>query len=194
MSTSTHTNEFLYPDTNISQEIVQQWKSFMTGGVISAILGLLAIIFPIAASITVSLFLGWLLMIAGVAQSIHAFRVKKWNGFALTLITGILALAVGAALVLYPVSGVAALTLLVAGFLFASGIFRSLTALRIRPFDHWGSLLASGVLAIILALLVIFQFPFSAAWFIGLLVGIDLLFSGLWLMTIAWNAKRTANG
>lgn len=166
----------------------------MTGGVISAILGLLAIIFPIAASITVSLFLGWLLMIAGVAQSIHAFRVKKWNGFALTLITGILALAVGAALVLYPVSGVAALTLLVAGFLFASGIFRSLTALRIRPFDHWGSLLASGVLAIILALLVIFQFPFSAAWFIGLLVGIDLLFSGLWLMTIAWNAKRTANG
>lgn len=194
MSTSTHTNQFLYPDTNISQEIVQQWKSFMTGGVISAVLGLLAIIFPIAASITVGLFLGWLLMIAGVAHSIHAFRVKKWNGFALTLITGIVALAVGAALVLYPVSGVAALTLLVAGFLFASGIFRSLTALRIRPYDHWGSLLASGVLAIILALLVIFQFPFSAAWFIGLLVGIDLLFSGVWLMTIAWNARRTANG
>lgn len=193
MSLPTHMHNTVYSEPRITEEIRDQWKWFLSGGIISMVLGLLAVMFPIIASVTISLFLGWILIFAGVAQSIHAFRVKKWSGFSFTLLGGVVGIIVGAMLILYPGSGVAALTLLVAGFLIASGVFRTVTAVQVRPNDHWGWLLASGILAIILALLVIFQFPLSALWFIGFLVGMDLIFTGAWLVMVAMTAKRYLN-
>lgn len=193
MALSTEMNNTSYAEINITEEIRAQWKWFFAGGIISMALGLLAVIFPIVASVTISIFLGWILVIAGLAQSIHAFRVKKWKGFLLTMLGGILAIVIGALMLLFPAAGVAALTLFVAGFLLASGVFRSVAAFQLKPNDHWGWLLASGSLAIILGLLVIFQFPLSAVWFIGLLVGLDLLFAGSWLMMVAWTARKLSS-
>ncbi|MGD8559993.1 MAG: HdeD family acid-resistance protein [Gammaproteobacteria bacterium] len=190
MALSTEMNNSDYSEINITEEIRGQWKWLFAGGIISVVLGLLAIIFPMVASVTISIFLGWILVIAGVAQSAHAFRVNKWKGFLLTMLGGIVAIVIGALMLLYPAGGVAALTLFVAGFLLASGVIRSVAAFQIKPNDLWGWLLSSGILAIILGLLVIFQFPFSAAWFIGLLVGLDLLFAGIWLMMVAWTARK----
>lgn len=190
MAVSRHMENSDYTLSAITDDIQQQWKWFVTGGVLSISLGLLAIVYPMVASITFSLLLGWILLVSGAFQALHAFQLQNWKGFFLTLAGGIAAIAVGALMVLYPFSGVAAVTLLVAGFLLVSGIFRLFTALQIRPNDHWFWLFMSGIFAVLLSMLVIFQFPFSAAWFIGLLLGIDLVFAGTWLLMLAYTTHK----
>ena len=110
-----------------------------------------------------------------MAQIVHAFSARGWQGFALHLLGGVLYLLVGGWMILKPLLGALALTLLLAAFLLVQGIFQIALALRIRPARGWGWPLASGVVTLLLAVLIYAGWPSSALWVIGLLVGIHLL-------------------
>ncbi len=142
------------------------------------VLGFLAIVVPLAAGLAIELLLGWLFIFGGVIQLAHVFRVRAWSGVALGLLSGILYLGSGLVLVLFPLQGVAVLTLFLAALFIADGVLSVVLSIRMRPHRAWGAILLSGILGLVVGGLIWWEFPSSAAWAIGTLAGINLIFGG----------------
>jgi uncharacterized membrane protein HdeD (DUF308 family) len=168
----------------------RNWGWLLALGILMIILGVFAIAAPAVATIAVQFMLGWLLVISGIGEGIHAFMAQGWRGFLLELLSALLYLAVGILLLVNPLEGALALTIVLAVFLIVEGIFKIITALRVRDHDGWGWLLASGIMSVILGLLIWAEWPASGLWVIGLLVGIQLLFTGWALVMLALAARR----
>jgi uncharacterized membrane protein HdeD (DUF308 family) len=129
-------------------------------------------------------------MIAGGAmETIHAFSCRRWGGFFIDLLTGMLYIAVGILMVIDPLKLAVKLTLLIAIFLFVSGAFRIAVAITAR-FQHWVWLLLSGAVNILLGVLIWNEWPVSGLIAIGLFVGIDMILSGWSLVMLSLAAKR----
>jgi uncharacterized membrane protein HdeD (DUF308 family) len=169
------------------------WRWLLGLGVLLSVLGILLIAAPVLGTLAVDLMVGWFLILGGIAQLIHAFTVKAWRGFALQLLSGVLYGVVGILLVFYPMAGAQALTLLLATFLAIEGFVRILMALRVRPDHGWGWILFGGIVTVILAVMIWGQWPSSSLWVIGLLVGINLLFTG-WSLTMLAMAAKAREG
>lgn len=174
----------------LTEEVKAHRRGFLAVGIVMLALGVAAIAFPFFATLAVALLVGWILAISGVVGIVHAFGIKQWKGFMFSLLGALLSLAVGTLLLLYPFTGVLSLTLLIATFFLASGVLRILLALRLRPVDHWGWLLSSGALALVLGALILSQWPQASSWVIGVLVGIDLVFAGGVSTMLAIAARR----
>jgi uncharacterized membrane protein HdeD (DUF308 family) len=132
---------------------------------------------------------GWLFLAAGVAQVVHAFRGRGAKGFLLHLLSGLLYLAAGGMIVLYPMSGAFTLTFFLAVFLLVEGAVRVWLGLRLRPAEGWGWVLVSGVLGVFAGAMIWSQLPTSAVWALGTLVGINFLFSGASLISLAGRGR-----
>jgi uncharacterized membrane protein HdeD (DUF308 family) len=154
------------------------WLWFVILGIALIVLGSIVLGYPLIGSLAVEMTLGILLMIAGVGEAVGAFWVRRWSGFFLHLLSGILSFVVGVLFLDRPLGGLAALTLLVAVFLLVGGIFKIVAAMSYR-FAHWGWPLLSGVIDVVLGLLIWRQYPESALWVIGLFLGINLIFRGV---------------
>jgi uncharacterized membrane protein HdeD (DUF308 family) len=133
--------------------------------------------------------IGWLLLVGGIVEAGHAFWRKKWGGFFVDLLTGILYVVVGFMIVANPGATAVTLTLLIAMFLMLGGIFRIVAALTMQ-FPHWGWLLLHGAVNLLLGIAIWRGWPWSALWVIGLFVGIDLIFNGWSLVMLGLAAKR----
>ena len=166
------------PGAAVSAEVREHRVWFVLLGVAMMLLGIAALAFPFLSTLAIELLVGWILMLTGVVGLVHAFRAARWKGFALSLLWALLSLGVGIALLVYPFTGMASLTLLVGAFFLAGGILRIIQAMRLRPADYWGWLLTSGILALLLGGLILAQWPMAATWVLGVLVGIDLIFAG----------------
>lgn len=165
----------------------------MTLGILMLVLGSLAIIFPAATSVSVSLFLGILLLIGGVGRLIHMFSSRSWGDFVLRLIVGLIFLTAGVLLLIRPIEGTLTLTLLLGIFFVAQGITSVVGSLMSRHQRGWGWLLFSGIVSFALGALIWAELPSSAAWAIGLLVGIFLIFDGWALVMLAWEMHGHEN-
>lgn len=157
------------------------WGPFLLG--IGLILGgIVAVTFPIFSTFGVIMVLGIVLLFAGVATIVTSFMTGKWSAFLVQLLMGILYTVIGVLMAESPLASAAALTLLVASFSIAGGVFRVVAALQLR-FSHWGWVLTSGMIAILFGIVVLRHFPEAAPWLIGLMLGLDLIFGGLnWLL------------
>jgi len=152
------------------------WFYFL--GILLIILGVAAIAFPFVTTIAAKIFLGWLFMIGGILQIVHAFSTRAWSEFFLDLLIGVLYVVAGGWLAFFPLTGILTLTLLLALMFIVEGVLEAGIAFRIRPHAGWVWMLLSGIVAIAVGVLLIAQLPSSAAWAIGLLVGINLIMSG----------------
>ena len=165
---------------------------FLALGALMVVLGVIVIGTPAVATLALGKLLGWILVIGGVVQIVHAFKVKEWRGFLFELLGGVLYLLVGLMLVYDPLGGALALTLLLAIFLVVQGVFQVFMAFRVRPARNWSWLLASGIITLILGLLIWSKWPSDALWVVGLLVGIHLISSGWSLIMLALAARSSA--
>ena len=179
------------PYVSVTAEVNEHRRGFLVVGILMIILGTAAIAFPFTATLATELFIGWILAISGVLGIVQAFRASKWKGFLWSLLSALLALGVGTLLLFYPLTGILSLTFLLIVFFISGGILRIILAFRLRPHDHWAWLLVSGILALLLAVLILSQWPVAAAWLIGLLVGIDLIFTGLTSVMLSLVARRS---
>lgn len=152
---------------------------FIGFGIVVTVLGILAVAFPFATTIAAKSFLGWLFLISGIFQIAHSFSTKEWNGFFLNLLVGVLYVFVGGWLAFFPLAGIVTLTILLALTFILQGILEAGMALRMRPVVGWGWILFSGMIAAIVGILILSKLPSSATWAIGLLVGINMISSGL---------------
>jgi uncharacterized membrane protein HdeD (DUF308 family) len=175
----------------IRAAIQTHWKAVLIEGILFVILGLAAIIVPAVASLAITIFLAWLFLVSGAFGLAMTIWERHMPGFWWSLLSALLALGAGIALLVRPVQGTLTLTIIVGAYFLAEGVFTIMYALAHRRdlSERWGWLLASGVVDLILAGLIIAGLPGSAVWAIGLLVGIDMLFGGASLISMALAAR-----
>jgi uncharacterized membrane protein HdeD (DUF308 family) len=154
------------------------WLWFVILGAVLIVLGFVALGSVVIASLAVEMAFGILLLIAGVAEAIGSFWVRRWSGFFLHLLSGILSIVVGVLLVARPAMGLVAITLLVACLFLVSGTFKIVAAIGYR-FAHWGWPLLSGIIDVVLGALILMELPVSAFRVLGLFLGINLIFRGV---------------
>lgn len=166
------------------------WKFFMGEGVVLLLLGLAAIILPQVASVAVEILIGWLLLMSGIVGLWSSFATRHAPGFAWSLLSAVAAIVAGLLLLLWPLSGVVTLTLVLSAFLCVEGVVSIFYALEHRRelSGRWGMLLFSGVVDLLLAGLILSGLPATAAWAIGVLVGINLVMGGIALIAMASHA------
>ncbi len=162
----------------LSQQLCNRWISFLLSGFLLAILGTIALSSTFWTTMATVLFFGILLVAAGIVNVLHSFWATDWKGFFAQLIVGILSGIVGWLILTNPAIGSASITLLLAVFFVAAGLFKIAGSLLL-DIEEWGWLLASGMVTLGLGLLILAQWPSSALWIIGLFIGIDLLVSGI---------------
>jgi uncharacterized membrane protein HdeD (DUF308 family) len=179
----------------MTQAVSEHWVLFLVEGIVLVALGVLAVIIPRLATLAFTVFLGWLFVISGIAGLVTTFGARRAAGFWWSLISAMLAIAVGVIMVLWPVSGAISLTMVLTAFFIAEGIVSIMYALAHRQqlTGQWGWLLASGLIDLAIAVLIMAGFPGTAAWAIGLLVGINMIFGGTALIVVALHAKSTAS-
>jgi len=159
------------------EELRKRWGWFVGLGVIMVILGTLSLGSAVMTTLFAVEFIGWLMIVGGVLQTVHAFSCKAWSGFFIDLLFGILYAVAGVLIIRHPAAAAIELTLLIAMLLIFSGIFRIVTAVAIR-FPNWIWLLLNGVVNLLLGFSIWNQWPVSGLWVIGLFIGIDMLFNG----------------
>lgn len=181
-------------DMAVVAEAVREKRGwFIALGTFLIVVGAAAILSPYLATFSLKLFIGWFLVISGLAQIVHAYWAKNWSGFFWELIVGILEAGAGAFLLLYPVAGVIALTAYLAAVLVVGGVIRAFFAFKVRPEAGWIWILISGIASIILGALLWAQLPSAAFWAIGLLFGINITMTGWSLLMIALGAASVGS-
>jgi uncharacterized membrane protein HdeD (DUF308 family) len=178
----------------VEQSLHDHWKWFLIEGIILVILGLIAIIVPPLATLWATFVIGWLFLISGVAGLFMTFMARGAPGFWWSLLSAILGIAAGLALLIQPILGALSLTYLLIAFFTIEGILTIMYALdhKRELSGRWGWMFASGLVDLVLAVLILAQLPSSAAWAIGLLVGINMLFGGTSLIAMALHGRSAA--
>ena len=171
-------------------ELRRSWGWFLALGIVLIVLGTIAIGSAFVMTITSVFFFGWILIVGGVMEAVHAFwREKGWAGFFLDLLTGILYVVAGWMMVTNPQESALLLTLVIAMFLVFEGVFRIVAALAAR-YPHWGWVMFNGVISLILGIMIWRRWPYSGLWVIGLFVGIEMLLNGWSLVMLSLSARN----
>jgi uncharacterized membrane protein HdeD (DUF308 family) len=180
--------------SSVTRSLHAHWRLFLAEGIVLLILGLLAIVVPQIATIAVAVFIGWILLVSGAVGLLATFRMRTAPGFWWSLISAILGIVAGILLFRSPVSGALSLTVILTVFLVVEGIVSILFALEHKRelSGRWGAMLFSGLVDLFLAAIIIDGLPGTAAWAIGLLIGVNLVFGGVALIAMALHARDSA--
>jgi uncharacterized membrane protein HdeD (DUF308 family) len=163
-------------DTAIAR--ARSWS--VTLGVLLIIVGIFAMIVPLFATLVLITVIGWMLVLAAIEQAVHAFQTRSEGGFLFKVLLAVLYAIVAVMLLRRPVSGAIAATAIIATLFVLDGIMEMVLALQLRHVSRRsGWLFAGGMLSLIFGGIILYSFPVSAVWTIGLLVGIRLVFKGI---------------
>ena len=167
------------------------WGLLMFQGVAMLILGVLAIAEPFVATIAVDIYIGWLFLISGFVGLIAVFSARNVPAFLWMLITAALSLAVGVLLLQKPSEGAVSLTVVLTAFFISEGIFQIVASFTYRDVvpHSWGWMLVSGIADLVLAAIIIYGWPVSTTWVLGLIVGVNLLTSGFAIVLTALEGR-----
>ena len=178
----------------VGAAVRDHWVLFLCEGIALLILGTLAILAPVIASVAATVFFAWILLARGIIGLIATIRARHAPGFWWSLLSALLAIIVGAVLFGWPVQGTLSLTAVLIAFLLVEGALTIMYALehRSRPSGRWGWMLASGILDLLLGILLLAGLPGTALWALGLLIGINMLFGGWALVFMALHARPAA--
>jgi uncharacterized membrane protein HdeD (DUF308 family) len=165
----------------LSDADLQRARRWLTiSGVLGLIGGIAAILVPAVASVAIAIFIGWMLVFAAVVMGMRAFALRADRSeFAVRLVETVLTLAAGLCILLFPLTGTLTLTFFLAAWFLASGAVLLYGAWRLRGHLGAGLLGLNGAVSLILGILIAVNLPSSAAWAIGLIVGVDLIFWGI---------------
>ena len=176
----------------IRKSVSLHWHLFVAQGVVMTILGILAIIWPEISTVAVDLYVGWLFLLSGAVGVIALFFAPTVSSFLWALLTTALSLLVGVLLVWHPVEGAVSLTLVLVAFFVVEGVFQTVLSFSYRNVfpESWGWMLASGITDLILVAIIMKGWPASASWALGVVVGANLVTSGIATIMVALAARR----
>ncbi len=187
---STNDSEAEQIQRALAELVHEHWRLSLVEGTILVILGLVAVVMP--RTVVVELLFGWLFLISGVTGLITTFLMRQAPGFWWSLTSAILGIWAGLVMLVSPVHGILSLTLILIVFFVIEGIASIMFALdhKRAQSGRWDWMLVAGIVDLIVAAIILFGLPGSAAWALGLLVGIDLIFGGSALVAMALHARR----
>jgi uncharacterized membrane protein HdeD (DUF308 family) len=178
--------------SSMAKSLHAHWQLVLTEGIVLLILGILAIVLPPIATIAVEALVGWLLLVSGIVGLIATLRMRGAPGLWWSLLSAGLGIVAGIVLLRWPLSGALSLTFILTVFLILEGLVSILYALEHKRelSGRWGVMLFSGVIDLFLAAIIYAGLPGTAAWAIGLLIGINLVFGGAALIAMALHARK----
>jgi uncharacterized membrane protein HdeD (DUF308 family) len=167
---------------------------FLAQGIIMIVLGALAVIWPQISTLAIDLYVGWMFLISGLVGLFTLLVASDAAAVLWSLLTAALSLLVGVLLLWHPVEGAVSLTVVLISFFMAEGIFQIAAAIRHREAfpDSWGWLLMSGLSDLVLAAILIWGWPSTTTWALGLIAGLGLITSGLAIVRVAATARDMA--
>jgi uncharacterized membrane protein HdeD (DUF308 family) len=179
---------------DVARSLREHWLLFVIEGIVLLILGLLAVLLPPLATLGVTIFIGWLFLLSGVTGLVATFWARQAPGFWWALLSAVLGIAAGLVLLVSPAGGAISLTLVLIVFFVVEGVATIMYALdhRQQLSGHWGWMLFSGVIDLILAAIILAGLPGTAAWALGLLVGINMIFGGSALIAMGLHARNSS--
>jgi uncharacterized membrane protein HdeD (DUF308 family) len=168
----------------------RHWGWYCAVGISLVILGLLALGYPVSSTVGLTFALGLLFAVGGLVETVHAIRLRKEMGSGWNVVGAVAALATGVLLLKFPVSGMVGIAIAMTFYFFVSAATKTVIAFGLRP--HSGSAWAflSAVASFFLGVYMIVQFPFSALWVPGLLLGIEFIIHGSSLVGFSMNLRR----
>lgn len=179
-------------DPEVREGLRKSWKALLVVGVLAILIGLVAILVPAVASVGTAIFIGWLLVAVGGVLFAAAFSAHSIGTLVLRLAWALLTVLVGLWLIVEPRHGTLTLTLILGLYFLFMGLTRLTAAFAVRGQPNAGLLGLSGLSGLLIGILVLAELPSSADWAIGLLVGIDLIFAGWTLASVALLGKDLA--
>jgi uncharacterized membrane protein HdeD (DUF308 family) len=166
------------------------WSILM--GILTAVLGVFLILYPLATAAITTVLLGWVLIFVGIAEFVFALHSQTVGKFFLKVLLGVLYGVAGIVLAFFPLAGVAALTVILGVLLFAYAVTAIATAFQVRPVKGWGWFLFDGIITLLIAALILARWPSSSVWAIGTLVGVAVLMGGISRIMIASKIRSDA--
>ena len=181
-------------DPEVREGLARAWRSVQAIGIVAIVVGCVAILIPAVFAVGTAIFIGCILVIASAFLAAAAFTAYGVGSFLARLAWALLTFVVGIWLILEPHNGSITLTLVLGIYFLVMGLTRIAVALLGRGRRNAGWVGISGVCGLIIGILVLAKFPSSADWAIGLLVGIDLIFAGWTLISVAAVGKELSRG
>lgn len=183
--------DFAQRARSLATSMHEHWVLFLVEGIVLLVLGLAAIVIPPLATLGVEILFGWIFLISGIAGLITTFRMRQAPGFVWSLVSAILGIAAGIVLLFWPLTGILSLTFVLIAYFIIEGLASIMFALEHKNelSGRWGWMLASGIVDLFLAAMILTGLPGSAAWALGLLVGINMVFGGSALIAMALHAR-----
>jgi uncharacterized membrane protein HdeD (DUF308 family) len=167
----------------MAETILGDVKRASTWSIVLGILMILAGMFAIAdsafAGVLVVYVVAWSAIFNGVAQIVYGFRAHSGGRVILEIILGLLYIVAGIYILMHPLGGLLALTLIIACFLLVYGVFALVLAFQLKPHSGWGWVLFDAIITILLGFLIWAHWPINSEWVIGTLVGISFIVSGV---------------
>ena len=159
-------------------------------GILTAVLGLLLIAYPLFTATITTIVIGWILIFVGVFEVVQALRANNVGTFFARLLLGLVYGFGGVMLLLYPLRGVAVLTMLLGVVLLFEAGATAVLAFQMKPVPGWGWLLGDAVITAILGFLILAHWPASSIWAIGTLVGAAILVRGITRIALSTRLRR----
>jgi uncharacterized membrane protein HdeD (DUF308 family) len=175
----------LHRYNDMNNESLPSGKRLRWLGIAMLVLGVIAVLAPAVAGTWVVYIIGAVLLVTGITQLYSGFNAEGWSAKTIPLILGVITTLAGIGVLGNPILGLGTLTLLLVIFFGAEGLWKIIASLRYRPAEGWLWLLASGAISLILALMIWNQWPVSGLWAVGILVGVNLITTGLSLIVLA---------
>lgn len=178
----------------VSATIHKHWVLFLVEGILLTVLGMLAILLPAVASLAATLIFGWILLLSGGMGLVTTIRARHAPGFGWSLLSALIGLVAGVLLLARPVLGTLSLTAVLIAFLMAEGVVSIFYAIEHRKgfSAGWGWMLASGLLDLVLAVILLAGLPGTAVWALGVLLGVNMIVGGAALISMALQARLPA--
>jgi uncharacterized membrane protein HdeD (DUF308 family) len=158
-------------------------------GIIAIILGILAVLTPGLTGLSVAVFLGVIVLAAGILRVFWAFRADTLGRGLAGLAVGGLTMVCGIALLANPLFASGVLTIILALYFVADGMVEIVAAVQRKPLEGWGWLMSGGIVSVLLGLLFWWQYPLAGAWAMGILIGIKLFMIGLVMVAVSTFAR-----
>jgi uncharacterized membrane protein HdeD (DUF308 family) len=155
-------------------------------------LGMLSLAMPLVAAVAINVLIGWLIVLAGVVHLVVAFHSREAGSVIWRLLVGLAYICFGGYVIARPALGVVTLTLLLASLFLVEGIFNIILYFRVSSTMRSSWFLLDGIVTLLLGAMIYMQWPSSAAWAIGTLVGVSLIFSGVTRVMVSLTVRKAA--
>ena len=190
MSTADNTGTGPHSLGDAIRALRAKWGWIVGFGVVALIAGIIALASVVMATETAVLIVGFMLMMAGVAEIVAAFNVKEWGRFLLWLLLGALYIFAGFVCIFNPFAAATILTLMLGIALIVGGFLRIFLATQMKQGTPWGWVVFSGIISVLLGLMIVAKWPYSSFYVLGIFLGIDLIFIGTGWITMGLALKK----